>query len=356
MLPYFSVLLVATGFAALGTAERRRRRSTTAVGQQWTYSDLCSLAVLVAFSGSRVGVGTDYPLYEFFWHATPTNDFWLAVRSSDQDPGFAGLQVLLKQISSDPQVLFWTVSFLTVVPVYVAILRASKMPTFAVFLFVTLGSYLLPFNVVRQGLAASVLMVAVIFALDNRRLLYLALTVLATLLHASALPVAAVFYLARNWQPGLRTALLVLGGAALFSASLLQLDTVAGLVNAVNPRYESYLAEGPTGVGTLLSIAAKTALVVLCVVSAGALDRLDRRFAAYALIGVTALVVGTQAVALTRLDIYFSLFLVLVVPNTLAIVHRPIAKVAVAAGAVAYFTLLLGNYAGLLGYESVLWS
>ena len=210
MLPYFVVLLGATTLMAMSRAASAavtRRSATRAPSLQadgrspWNLFDLAVVALLVAFAGSRVGVGTDYELYEFFWQRTRPDDLDLTLATTDQDAGFAVLQFYLKQVSADSQWFFWATAALTVVPVFFVIKRASKSPVLAVALYIALGSYLLPLNVVRQGLAASILFVAVVYCIDNHKWRYLALSALAAAMHASALPVALLLFVVRNWRP-----------------------------------------------------------------------------------------------------------------------------------------------------------
>ena len=95
MLPYFVVLVGATALMAMSRAASAavaRRSATRAPSLQaddlrrrWTIFDLAVVALLVAFAGSRVGVGTDYELYEFFWQRTRPDDFGSHPR--DDGPG-----------------------------------------------------------------------------------------------------------------------------------------------------------------------------------------------------------------------------------------------------------------------------
>ena len=71
---------------------------------------------------------------------------------------------------------------------------------------------------------------------------------------------------------------------------------------------------------------------------------------------MATLIVGTQAVALARFDIYFSIFLILAVPNALAYGRRPLTQLAVLACALVYFAMFVTNYAGLIGYESTIFA
>ncbi len=351
MTPYFAVLLATAVLMALSAAVRARGRLDPG---RWTYFDLVTLVLLVVFSGSRVGVGTDYPAYVSRWQLVRPDYWGRTLRDTSQDLGFATLQLLLKTVTDEPQVLFWVTSVLTVVPAFVVIKRRSLDPTMAVWLYLTLGSYLLPFNVVRQGLAASILFYAATTYLDHHRRRYAFLAALATVLHASALPAAVILFLVRNWRPRVRTLVLVVGGGTLLAGFVVQLGIFAQVASLINPRYNSYVVLDQAGIGTYLTIAAKLGLLLVCYALASHLDRFDQRYLLFATIGIATLIVGTRALVLARLDLYFSLFLVLVVPNALRATRGPWARMGLAAASAVYMAVFLDHYAGLLGYTSTL--
>lgn len=368
MLPYFALLILTTLLVAASSGLRARgiglavdpglgalRTATDpSTRKKWTWYDLLALSMLVAFAGSRVGVGTDYDLYVYFWGETSPDDRAATLRSTDQDVGFAWLQLILKGATADPQTLFWVTAALTVIPVFWVLKDRSRAPALAVWLYVALGSYLLPLNVIRQGLAATILLVAAVYFLDRRRWVYVLLALVASSIHASAIPVAVILYLARNWRPRPRTAALVISAGAVLAGVIVDMQIFRDIATAINPRYSSYVVTDRTGIGTYLTITAKGVLVAICYGHANRLDLFDRRYLLYATIGIATLVVGTQSLVLTRLDIYFSIFLVLALPNALKGSRNSVLQLAVVLGTATYMAVFLANYAGLLGYESTL--
>ena len=348
MMPYVSLLLGASLFMALASSTRPREKDFGG----WTPFDLAALAVLVAFAGSRVGVGTDYELYSNLWRQIDPNNAESALARDQQEVGFVYLQVWLKQVSTDVKTLFWVTATLTVVPVFWVVKQKSRSPALAIWLYICLGSYLLPFNIVRQGMAAALLLVAATCFLDRRRVWFLVLAALAGLLHASAIPAAILLFLTRNWRPTAGRAALIIAAGTLLAGFILEVVAVQQLAVAINPRYATYLVADPTGLGTYLTIGVKAALLALCFVYAQRLDDYDRRYLLYAIVGLAVTVVGTQVQALARLDLYFSIFLILVVPHAVKATRSRALQLAVVCGALLYLAALVGNYAGLLPYDS----
>lgn len=315
--------------------------------------DTIVLLVLVLFAGLRVGVGTDYSLYvEVFRRLDPQHwSYW--EENSPQDWGFTELQLLIRTQTADPKWMFLTVSLISVSLVVIGIRQKSSYYPLAMWLYICLGSYLLPFNVARQGMAASIVFFAALSFLDSKRYMYGLLCFAATTVHASAAPIAILLFLARNWRPNGRTATLVLVIAVGVATYLSNFSWFIDTLGVLNDRYSSY-EEINTGIGTYLVILAKICLIALCFAKGGSLTDLDRRYLLFSTFGVASLIVGTQSLVFARLDNYFALFLVLAVPNVARRTRSRSIAVAAWAGSFIYLGVLVTNYGGLVGYSFAL--
>ena len=350
MLPYYALLLVVVGLVGVGQLVRTGPGGLDR--ERWDpLWDTLPVAVLVAFATFRVGVGTDYDRYVDIFTNRLDPAYWSYWSANNpQDWGFTQLQLSLLTFTHNPQVLFLVAAIGSVVPAWFAIRRRSLAPVLAMYLYVCLGSYLLPLNVVRQGLAAGILFFAAVMFLDRRRWVYVVLAVLATMMHASAGPVAVVLYLARNWRPRPVVAAAVLAVASLIAYYLTSFEFALRFTGEINDRYSTYEAV-ETGIGTYLVIAAKGALIAWCYRYRDLLSDRDRRYLLYATFGLAALIVGTQQLVIARLDIYFSLFLVLALPNAIAASRDRLLAVAAWGGGLIYLGFFIANYGGLLPYE-----
>lgn len=348
ILPYFLLLFAVTALTALAVESSGGRTDSFHI------LDGFALILLVAFAGSRIGVGTDFELYErVFARVDPTN--WAdTISQSPQDFGFTTLSLLVAQVGGDFSTLIWVVSILTVVPTYVALRRTSVDPTLTIYLFVALGTYLTPFNIMRQGIAAGLVFIAALWFLDEKRRWpgFFGLMFLAATFHATALLAGAIMFVARNWRPNLGTAALVIGGAAIAATVILGQSALDPILNAINPRYAGYTERDAAGIGTYLVIAAKAGLLMICWLKVNQLSDIERRYFVYSLAGLAFLIIGTQSIAISRLELYFGVFLLLLVPSALTKFTSAAPKVAIYAGAAVYLFAFLAEYNGLLPYTS----
>lgn len=365
MTPYVVLAAVVLALMAAGEGTRRhyaRERHLSAAepdrawGSSWTLFDIAAIAALVTFSAVRYGIGTDYGLYAIIYDSLDTNGWSETIAASPQEAGFTTLMLILKSISSSPFVLFWVTSLLAVVPAYVAIKQVSARPVLAVMLYILLGFYLAPFNLVRQGIAISLVFFAAM-CLRRRPAWFVAVGALAFSFHVTSLVALGVILLAHRRRPSLLTLGLIVAATA---AGLVMLNRYAGLgelIGRLNPRYELFLesTEG-AGVGTFLQL-----LVFLGLLGyAALLGQQDSTIRAQTgwlvvitLVGVSLMIMSTQALPLGRLALFFTIYLAVLLPERVAASRRPMFHdlVLVAIGLV-FYVFYLSFYGGMLPYQT----
>lgn len=157
----------------------------------------CMLGLLIPIiiGGFRYGVGTDYFNY-------------INIFSDHVKKGFVnidGIEIgytLLEQFSSlfapyDTRMLFIITTALTIVFFYIGLVRFKpQYPGLVTFLYLMT---LLPmsFNTVRQGIAVSIVFLALSYAKDKRTIPFVTWCVIASLFHISALLVIPFYFIIR---------------------------------------------------------------------------------------------------------------------------------------------------------------
>lgn len=366
MTPYLIVAAVVPALTGLGEAIRRHlhqqpltRKTATRherkTPPKWTYFDLIALAVLVTFSAIRYGVGTDFGVYERLYRTLYLSDWGYSIAQSSQETGFTVLLLITKSIFDHPQAIFWVTSALTVIPAYAAIRHTSSRPALAVALYILLAFYVTPFNIVRQGIAIALVFWATT-ALRHRRAWLVVVCAVAVTFHLTALLAIVIMWLARRWRPSPRSILVIFLAAGVAVVAVDRVGALGGYLARLNVRYEGYLGSPDAGLGTYLLIAAHLALLAY----AHMLGRQDRAVAArtewmvtYVLIGVALMIVGTEALLISRLALFFTIYLALLLPERVAASRHPGRhSVALIGIGLAYFVAYLYNYGGLLPYET----
>lgn len=384
MLPYLLLILVAVGGAAFSQqivhalapapavspapgrttlVEEPAEADALAPLRRWTPVDAFVAIALIAFAGLRLRVGTDYDSYVRLFSALEPGYLQRQVDGAPQEPGFTALQIVILGFSDNPRWLFLIASALSIAPVLWVIKRHTLNPTLALALYILLAHYVAPFNVVRQGVAVGLMVWASTYLNRRHWWMFGIITVAAWSIHSTALIVAVLYVLVMRWRPSARVVIAAVLAGAVASRVLLTWGPITELLIRINPRYDLYLDSAASqsqvaaaGVGTYLQVAVRVALLLFAVWVVHNYDleltSQERHWFNLAVVGLVLLVLGTQSIVLARLDGYFGIFLVLLLPNLLV---RARADIAYAIGLVVassvFFAFYVTNYSDLVPYH-----
>ena len=126
------------------------------------------------------------------------------------------------------------------------------------------------------------------------------------------------------------------------------LSFVSSLLNA---RYETYLqgSEDGAGFGTVLLLISKIFFIFFALSLPKTND--SSRYIAFLCLSAIFVYLGFFTWVIARLETYFGIFLILLLPNQLdAWKHGGISKLIIACAMLVYFALYVSNYNGLVPY------
>lgn len=358
MIPYLGVVFASLVLAALadelarrvqGTIPRAEGGSRPDRAHKRTLLDWLPVALLVLFLGTRWNVGTDFYLYEYFYNSAMPDAWKHTLQSSPQELGYNLLQLSAKDFGFQYGGFLILMASITVVPIAMGIRREGLSLALGLTLYILLGHYLVAFNIVRQAAGMSLLFLAT--CLLPNRLLFLLVAVAASMLHSSAIPVAIAIYLTRNLQPSLRRVILAVLVGIVFTGLYASSSLIADLALRLNPRYATYLVEDESGLGSYLIAVSHILLVLILVLKRGKLERRTLAFTTYAMLGLPFIILGTQSVVLGRLELYFSMFLILALGGAWRHLGG-LEKLGVLGLLAGYFVAHLMNFGDLLPYQS----
>lgn len=233
MTPYLLLLLFVTLNAYLGRRSGHkliRRMSLLIIGM-----------ALILFAGLRdYRVGTDTGNYIRHFYASDSFDYV----TEQQDVGYYLISWLARSMTDSYASLLLLIALLVVSCYLITIIRVVKRYETAVYLFVALGVYTFFFNGARQGLAAAICFYAIPYLLQRRMWPYIALVIVATAFHRTALIALPLYWAASphvNWRR-----LMVLAGATLVLIAFLSVfvSLAAGLLS---DKFEAYAEVGEGG-------------------------------------------------------------------------------------------------------------
>lgn len=226
MLPYFA--LAGAGLAG-GALPRRapayRRGFLAALGLAcWLTASL------------RCVTGFDYRSYEALFHRAAAAGLSGLLAPGLPEPGFVLLNLAAALPGGGCRAFLFLFHLLLTVLVFAWIGRFSPAPWLSAYLFVALQYFAMSMNLLRQSLAAAVILWTYPFLLRRRFLPYCAVTLLAASFHKSALLMLPLYFLLIS-RPSPRR----LAAAAMASgAAYLLLDPLLRLLLTVLPVYRSY--------------------------------------------------------------------------------------------------------------------
>lgn len=136
------------------------------------------------FAGIRYGIGTDYIIYEGVFNEV-VNNITITKRS---EFGYVILNEIIAFFSSNFQILLFVIAVITIGCIYATLYRKKEKINiaFAMFCFMLLF-YQMSFNLMRQLLAASILMFATKYLEKNEKLKYIVMNIIAISIHSVAI-------------------------------------------------------------------------------------------------------------------------------------------------------------------------
>ena len=154
-----------------------------------------SMFSLVMVSGLRNNIGDTY----FYMHSyTLLEDQGLSDIKFEGDFGFNIFQLLLYQISDDPQLLIFTTALITNVLIVITLYKYSRMIELSLFVYIASGLYTVTMNGIRQSLAAAIIFAATKYILDGNFKKFLLVILLASTIHQTALIFIPIYFIVRR--------------------------------------------------------------------------------------------------------------------------------------------------------------
>ncbi|MBO9568736.1 MAG: EpsG family protein [Cellulomonas iranensis] len=363
--PYLTLLLLVTVTALTGLAVTRGIAAARPAGPDRPRAGLRAVpdpfvlvacAALALFSGLRWYVGSDFDLYaRTYLTEVDPHDLAATLEVSRFEPGFALLSYGLRQVSDDPRLLFLVCAVLVTGLTYGAYRRLSPVPHASLVLWVAMGYYLGSMNLVRQSLAAAVLLYA--FSLwRTHRVVAVVVGAVGISIHSSS-PLFVVAVVAASLLPfAWRTMYVALAACLVAASVIVALPVVAQAAALLNEEFARYLNQRGGGLGVLLAAGYRVVLLVAThrLLRGRELDRPLTTALWMTTFGTCAWLVSASAMWTLRLDDYFGLFTPVLIPLAARAVPAGGARttylVVTSAATLVYFTFYVLNFSGLVPY------
>lgn len=259
---------------------------------------------LVLVSGLRNNIGDTV----FYMHAYKINTFTWETIFQSKDYGFGILQMLLKQVSEDPQILIFVTALVTNIIIVIVFYKHSRLFEISLYVYIASGAFIVSMNGVRQFLAAAIVFAVTKSLLDGKWKTYMLVVILASFIHQSALVMIPLYFIVRRkaWT-GLT--LIMLSLSILIVLGFHQFSEL--LFTAIKDTQYSEYQSFDEGGANLIRVLVNTVPLII-----GYFGRRKLRdifpesdiIVNLTLIGLILMIISTQNWIFARLSIYFSLY------------------------------------------------
>lgn len=315
-----------------------------------TFLVVTALQLFLLLGLRSVSVGIDTKTYSnmFFWILNGTG-------VSNVEMGNRFLIWLATRISEEPTTMFLIYALLTIGCVDFFIAHRSKNIVFSVVMYTGFMFYYWAFNGMRQALAMSIGLVAVHYLLDNKAWKFFIFVLLAVSIHTSAIvllicwPIKALkLKVDRNW---------IVWVSAVSAVCLVLGRQLIVLLVRIVPQYSGYLSSSFAGIGNLLHPLLYLALFYfICWLKTNNTSEADLFLLVLLAIGVIAYFVSIRVQIMNRMTYYFTLPIIVLLPNVVAGMpagkSKLLTKGVLYAGISCYeVMLILRNAQGIFPYK-----
>ncbi|WP_227936344.1 EpsG family protein [Alkalihalobacillus deserti] len=268
-----------------------------------------ALTTLVLVSGLRNNVGDTY----YYMHSYREFDITWETIDFTGDFGFNILQMLLQQVSRDPQIMILTTAVLTNILIGMTLYHYSRMFELSLYVYITIGYFLVSMNGIRQYLAAAIIFAATKFIINGDFKKYLLVVLLASTIHQTALILIPIYFVVRRpaWS---KTTYLLLFLSIIIVSGFNEFMNL--LFTAIEDTKYGEYKDFQEGGASTLRVGVAFVPIILAFIGRDKLKELFPKsdvIVNMSLLSVVFMIISTQNWIFARFSIYFGLYQLILV-------------------------------------------
>lgn len=312
-----------------------QKKTTLLIGNKSIHNYKSSLFILISFfsifliSGLRYNVGTDYQEYVNLFYSI-SNTKIIVLDHTAIEPLFIVFIKIVSIFSNNPVWLFLAFSFFITYFIYKASIKSSNLYDLAIFLFLVLGFYTSSLNIVRQWMAASVLLFGYSF-LENEnseKNKFWWYVLLAFLCHYSSLIVIPIYFFIHKPRTNKIRIFFILLSIVIFNSTnfIIEILQYISLNIGVFNKYYKYLKMDENIGGSIF------VLPMFCLLTYLFYFIINRNSISSSksieininilIIGFAFSLIGQKLMIFNRLQFFFVSVLIIVIPQLVSLVRK----------------------------------
>jgi len=265
------------------------------------------IIIIILISGTRFETGYDFLNYTYFYTH-------LAYESLE--PLFSLSIVFFNLFTSDPQILFFAYSVVTLVVLQMAISKYTIYHKTSLFIYLLIpGLYLNTFSIIRQGIAEVLFFLAISYLIyDKNKIKFVLFSIFAVLFHyTSIIPILLVAVTHKLLQKKYATHSYL--AVLLASIILYKIGLASVLLTLATGHYASYIDEVYEGSIVKLFVLNLFMFIIIIFKNRIISSNIDTYLLNLTFIGIFTTNIFLDYTPVTRLGYYFLIFQIIIVPK-----------------------------------------
>jgi len=344
MLIYYSIFIFWLGVLSLKKMYEDIKKVKIKVKSK-IYFVTAGIPLILVMGLRNISVGTDTIRYHFHYQF---NTF----RSAE--PLYSHFTIFLNNLGVSFQTFLLINSFIVITAISLLYYKYSKNILLSYYLHVTIGLFTMSMTGLRQTLAVSLTVFAFIALMENKKILYFAISVAAYFIHNSAIIFLVVFFI-RKIKLDRKKALLIYMGAVIV---FVMKNYLVNIVLAIVPsRYLIYLQNAANINPLVIIVSAAIPLASLLFWPKFQESKEKNVFSTLYLMSCMNLVINILAIDINlieRLTYYFIVYITVLIPNVIDQIKQKDYRIVVYLASVVlpFVQFLLATPGGSLGIDN----
>ncbi|MCM1006891.1 MAG: EpsG family protein [Ruminococcus flavefaciens] len=293
---------------------------------------------LLILSGLRgLNVGMDTQMYVRLFNRIAASNT-LDIDNDRFELGYILYQYIISRFTSDPHALIFCSSLIILCIIYIVFYKESKLPWFSVLMFMTLMFFYDSMNMMRQYLSIALTFLAIHFLKEDKKLLFVCITVVAGLFHTSAFVILILFPLSYVKLDSQKRYIYIL----ISTVIALGTGQLLPIMIKIMPIYSKYLTSDQYFQQNKLGIVLKALVYFLffLIVEFSYRKNSDgskKEQVEYwmALLGFVITLASVNGSILSRMGTYFTIMFCVSVPNSIVRITNPKKKIYLSIGIIS---------------------
>ncbi|USK31671.1 EpsG family protein [Bacillus sp. F19] len=259
---------------------------------------------LITVAGLQKNIGDTV----YYMHSFKTNELTWQTIDYAGDFGFNIYQMLLQNLSSDPQILIITTALITNVLIVSVLFKYSRMIELSIYVYITSGMYTTSMNGIRQYLAAAIVFIATKYILNGQFKKYLLVVLFASTIHKSALVLLPIYFIVRR-EAWTQVSFALFGLAVLIVIGFNEFSNL--LFSAIGNTQYGHYSEFAEGGANKIRVIVSAVPVIIAFLGREKLRKFWPKsdyIVNMSIISVIFMVIATQSWIFARFNIYFGLY------------------------------------------------